>query len=306
MISLGSSATAIIIGGDTQLLHSAFPTSPVTIGPNLVLNPDSTAPGEYIVGAQTLIPGGPAAIIDGTAVALDQSGNFVIIDGTSTQNINPINPALTIGSETLTRSIAGQYILDGKTLVPGAPAITVGGTVISLDPAGTAVVVDGTNTIILSSFDNNGYPTVITLGSHRVTANQAGQFIIGSQTLAPGGSAAMIDGTVYTLPLSGTAPVPVLTLSSDKIGDHIIQGLGFTVTSQGNRTANDSYQSSVSMTENSSTTFVTGHAGESGKGNQSDNGTKNKLNNQGERVCDGILTLSWEALLFVVEFIALL
>lgn len=304
-ISLGSSATAIIIGGNTQFLQPSpvtDPIPPVTIGPNLILSPDPTVPGEYVIGAQTLIPGGPAAIVDGTAVALDQSGSFLIIDGTSTQNINGIASAITIGTETMTRNIAGQYVLDGKTLVPGAPAITVDGTVISLDPAGTAVVVDGTNTILLNSFDNNGYPTVITLGSHLITANQAGQFIIDGQTLAPGGSAATVGGTVFTLPLSGTVPVPILTLPTSQIGDYIIQGLGVTETSQGNGTTTSSYQSSVSTTENSSP-IDTGHANKSGNGNQSDTSTKK---NQGNRVCDTISVLSWEALLFGVEFMALL
>jgi len=227
------------MGGDPQLLPGTYPTAPVTIGPNLVLSPDPTAPGEYVVGAQTLIP--------------------------------------------------------------GAPAVTVDGTVISLDPAGTAVVVDRASTINVGSFGNNGYPTVITLGSHRITANQSGRFIIDSQTLIPGGPAATVDGTVYTLPMSGTAPVPILTLAltSDRTGDFIIQGLGVTTISHGTGTATIS---GVSVTENSST-FVTSLANESGKGSHSDTTTKK---NQAGRVCDTNLALSWEALLFGAEFIALL
>jgi hypothetical protein len=160
-----------------------------------------------------------------------------------------------------------------KTLIPGAPAITVDGTVISLDPAGTAVVVDGTNTIFLSSFDNNGYPTVITFGSHLITANQAGQFIIGSQTLAPGGSAATVNETVYTLPLSGTAPVPILTMSSTRIGDYIIQGLGVTTTSQGSGTTTSSSQSSIYAIENNSI-ISTDRADKSENGKPSSTSTK--------------------------------
>jgi hypothetical protein len=106
-----------VVGGTNTINLSSFdkgyPT-PITIGANLILSPDSTAPGEYIIGAQTLIPGGPAAIVDGTAVTLDQSGKFLIIDDTSTRNINPTAPTVTIGSETLARNPTGQCVLDGK------------------------------------------------------------------------------------------------------------------------------------------------------------------------------------------------
>ncbi|KAI4228095.1 MAG: hypothetical protein L6R36_001875 [Xanthoria steineri] len=49
-------------------------------------------------------------------------------------------------------------------------------------------------------------PTIITLNSTPYTANSASAFIIGTQTLAPGSPALIIDSTVYFLPLPSLWP----------------------------------------------------------------------------------------------------
>lgn len=314
-ISIAPYATALVIGTSTQLLpppHAASRTAPITIAPNLILspNPNPTAPPGYIIGAQTLIPGGPAAIIAGTAVALDISGNSLIIDGTSTRNINPTASALIIGSETLSRNPTGAYVLDGKTLVPGAAAITVDGTVVSLDPAGTAVVVDGTQTIDLGSFIDQGPPVAITLGAHPVTANPDGRFVIGSQTLRPGGSAVTVDGTVYELPPSGAAPVAVLTLPPGGLGALIMQGFDFGHSSTHNH-GSTGHTLSTTMTNDKpppSHTKDTGGGGKGKYGNENGNeldDTASRKKSEGNRLGKRTSALFWEASLLGIGFLGL-
>jgi hypothetical protein len=128
---------------------------PVIPLPGTTLTANSVS--KYVVGTQTLIPGGSAISISGTAVSLVPSATALVIGGSSTMNIvltpatqAPQPPAITLAGTTLTANSASQYVVGTQTMIPGGPAITVLGTVVALAPSATAIILGGSNTINLT------------------------------------------------------------------------------------------------------------------------------------------------------------
>jgi hypothetical protein len=125
------------------------------------------------------------------------------------------NGGVTAGGQIITANPTGGLVIDGQTLAPGGPAITVSGTPISLAPGATAIVV-GSSTMPIIVGDGNA-PTVLTVGGQTIMENPGGAFVIGSQTLAPGGPAITVSGTRISLApgatdiVIGTSTVPILT-----------------------------------------------------------------------------------------------
>lgn len=107
-----------------------------------------------------------------------------------------------------------QYLVLGKTLSPGGPAITVDGTTISLAPSATALVVNGQTTTITQPYYDAVYtstllPLLTLFDNNQVfTADRAGRYVLApGTTLAPGGSAVTVSGTTISLDATGTAVV---------------------------------------------------------------------------------------------------
>lgn len=128
--------------------------SPVTIGGQIIT---ANAASQYVISGQTLQPGGPAITVDGTTVSLLPSATAIVINGvTSTlaQAYGAIytstsSPLLTINNKVYTANRAGYYILGpGTTLIPGGPPVTISGTVISLEPRGTAAIIQGSTSMM--------------------------------------------------------------------------------------------------------------------------------------------------------------
>ena len=115
-----------------------------------------------VVAGQTLSIGGPAVIIAGTPISLGPSG---LIIGTSTLSLAHSAPTILINGHPVTANLASEYVIDGQTLMPGAPAITVSGTPISLAPSGTNVVIGGSTEavgvggLIMSGIGGSATPT---------------------------------------------------------------------------------------------------------------------------------------------------
>lgn len=174
-------------------------SAPVVIGPSSVV----------VVGTQTLRPGGPAVTVGGTAVALAPSATAIIVGGSSLplpqQNVRP-GQHHTIGNFGTNPVVIGPssvVTIGTQTLQPGGPAITLGpGTVVSLPPSGTALIVGGTTSVLpqVSSFAPHvAAPPILTVGSITLIPNAATQFFIEpGQTLIPGGTA-IIDGVKVSL-----------------------------------------------------------------------------------------------------------
>lgn len=200
-------ASQITIGGSTIQLPPGLTTSPSIVASGHPLTTNSA--GDFIVGSSVLHPGSPAIIVSNNPISLDASASQVIVGGSTIQLLPALTspPSVTIGGHPLTTNSAGAYVIASKTLTPGASAITIASTPLSLAPFATALIV-GSSTIPLppppSASENR--PLVIGSTTLPYSLNPTSSLlIIGSQTLTPGGPALTISSTPLSLAPSGTA-----------------------------------------------------------------------------------------------------
>ena len=106
-----------------------------------------------------------------------------------TSSEDPPPAVVTIGSSTITANSASGFVIASQTLTPGGE-ITHSGTILSLDPSGSAVIFGGITTQILTH-----------------TTSASAVFIIGSQTLSVGGPAVTASGTTYSMLAGGSSVV---------------------------------------------------------------------------------------------------
>jgi hypothetical protein len=130
---------------------------PIIIGTSTI-NPNSAS--QYIIGTQTLSPGGPAITTSGNIYSLAPlaSGGSLVINGVTQLPSTPIitgaplpattGAALVIGGSTITANSASQFVVGSQTLAPGGSALTVNGTTFSLPATGSVVVVNGVTTAL--------------------------------------------------------------------------------------------------------------------------------------------------------------
>lgn len=207
--SLAPSAAALVSDGSTVVLASPknriLDIKPpiLTIGSKTYV---ANSASQYVIGTQTLTPGGPGITIQGTPYSLAPSAK-ALIAGASTILLSPLyNAAPPPTASVLTAEPhASNYIIGTHTIIPGGPAVTINGVRYSLALSATALVSD-TQTIPLIHKDSRLLPA-ITIAGNTFTANPASQYIIGFQTLIPGGSPITISGTLYSLAPSATALV---------------------------------------------------------------------------------------------------
>lgn len=155
----------IVIGSTTIPLqpNEAGPEitgAPVPLAPALTIGTHTitaNAQTQYIIGDQTLAPGGPALTVSGTTLSLAPSATALVING-EISSINPplgviytteVPAALTFNNHIYTTNRAGYIVMGpGTTLIPGGSPITVSGTTLSLEHSGTVVVVQGTTSML--------------------------------------------------------------------------------------------------------------------------------------------------------------
>ncbi|KAK0317624.1 hypothetical protein LTR82_011393 [Friedmanniomyces endolithicus] len=185
----------------------------------------------FVVDGQTITPGGAPITVGTDTIAVAASATAIIVDGSTL----PI--AGSIGSSTvfnvngipITANPALAFPIAGQTLQAGGAPITVDDTTLSLVPGGTAVVIDGSTSII--SHQTPGAAAnipLLTIGSQTFTANAATQFSLApGETLTPGGvvtvsgttislasgaSAVVINGQTRNLAAPATTPAPQVTV----------------------------------------------------------------------------------------------
>jgi hypothetical protein len=205
----------VVVDGNTVAFNVAAPTGPpvLTVGGNTVTaNPK----GQFIVGTETLMPGGPAITVDGSTLSLAPSG-VAIVNGITQPLANaPVPtaaPALTVNGQPIPVTMIGGspffVVAPDQTLTPGT-VLTVDGTTYSMpsDHHGSAIVVNGQTSILRAG------ESVITLenGQH-ITASSVVDtpaYVLGpDQTLTPG-AVLTVDGTTYSMPTVASGSVVVI------------------------------------------------------------------------------------------------
>lgn len=158
VIQTSNGQTQVVVGSSTvPITLSPSIRGPITTAPLTIAGQTVTAngAGSFIIGTQTLAPGGPAITVSGTTVSLGPSGTIAVINGaTSTLasgpqiTAKPGPPPIIINGQTYTANSATQYIIGpGTTLTPGG-TVTIGGTIVSLSPSETQIVVAGTTSLL--------------------------------------------------------------------------------------------------------------------------------------------------------------
>lgn len=184
----------LYIGSSVLTLTGAPIPSVFRIGSQTV-TPD---PSGFLIAGTTIAPGGPAITISATRVSLDASSHLYI--GPSTMTLSTQGPQLifTVGSHTITPVPTG-FAIATTSIFPGGPAITVSGTVLSLDSSSHLRIGSSTMTLGAASSPT---PSIFTIGTQTLTVNPTG-LPIASTSLMPGGPAVTIAGTLLSLGQNG-------------------------------------------------------------------------------------------------------
>ncbi|KAF1917674.1 hypothetical protein BDU57DRAFT_555471 [Ampelomyces quisqualis] len=220
VVSLAPSAAFFIVGGSTQFLPAAAPSSGAVAAspPRIIIGsttitalPNQNNPGNtntnnninvaagptFVVAGQTLAPGGQAITVAGTTLSLVAGESSVVVNGVTSAveypSITSSQPRIVVGKSvfTLVPGPGTTFVIADQTLSPGGQAITVAGTVISLAPSASFVVVNG----VTSAFPNvvaaqiTGAPA-LTIGNNVFQPLQGTgrSYLVGSSTLTPGGA----------------------------------------------------------------------------------------------------------------------
>ncbi|KAF2873135.1 hypothetical protein BDV95DRAFT_593502 [Massariosphaeria phaeospora] len=211
-IVVPETGSAVVVGGNTVAVNSV-PTLPsvLTYGENKVT---ANAQGQYVVGTQTLTPGG-VVTVDGSTLSLGPSGTIAVVNGV-TQTLEPNSPGvpnLTLNGQTFSASVVDgttAIIYEGQTLSPGA-AITVSGTTYSMpaSASGSVVlaVVDGITSTLGQSVTAAAALTIDGKTYSASVRDGTTEYSLGPNTTLKPGEAITISGTTYSLDPKGTALV---------------------------------------------------------------------------------------------------
>ena len=170
-----------------------------------------------------------------------------VVAGSSIITMNPyatpLNdataPVITIGGQSLSTVSASNYHIGGQTPNPGSPTITVDNICYSLAPSAIALVSDGSTIALLPSIDGSPKlgPPVIIIENQEYTANSASQYLVGTQTLAPGSKAVTVNDVPYSLApsaaaiISGSITIPLASSPSRTRPPITIDGTTYTANS---------------------------------------------------------------------------
>ena len=176
----------------------------------------TAVPDVIAVAGTTLTRGAPPMTLSGTPILF---GSSALVVGTSTVHL------VTSVAEPITTTIAGQAItaapnvvaIADSTLDPGAPATTIDGTLLSLNTAGQFIV--GSKTLAFAS----AAPKTLTtnIAAQAITAAPNGIVVAGA-TLSPGAPGTTLDGTLISLDTAsqliiGSKTIPLQAAASASI-----------------------------------------------------------------------------------------
>lgn len=215
-VSVAANGASAVVGGLTEDLGASASSEPAITFDGSTYHPITGAPSDYVVGSQTLTPGG-VITVSGTPISLATNGASAVI-GSSTQNLQMTKPPLTFGGSTYYPvGPSSDYVIDGQTITPGA-STTISGTPISLASDGATAVVGTSTEDLLPSLTSGA---VLTIGGQSFTPNPT-SFVVAGKTMTVGGSA-IISGTPMVLEpggtlMVGTSEIPLATASGKLTG----------------------------------------------------------------------------------------
>ena len=202
------------------LIPSVAPKS--TAAPQLVPNPGPSVDSSSDIAAPDI---GLASLI---LAALNPDPSAAVnnedpADYQASVNVDSLRyaansqPVINVDGQPFTADPATQYIIGSQTISMGSSAIYINGVSFLTIPAAT----------ITASVEN--LDLVLTIDGTQFSANSAGQYIVGSQTLNPGGSSTFA-GVPYAVPSSVTAIISaghtMALLPQDTANAQVLLNLG--------------------------------------------------------------------------------
>ena len=196
-ISVAPGSIKAVVGPSTQQVVNQPAPEPIIAGGNTLHSSD----GHFEVGGQTVEPGSPAITVQNTPISIAPGGASAVI-GSSTVDLGSSSfqsPVLVAGQAL--KPTGEKFVIDGQTIAPGAPAITIHSTPISI-PAGANSAVIGSSTIVL--------PEIVganpLIGAQTLTPSGS-NFVISGHTIHPGMPATTIKSTPYSIAADGSHAV---------------------------------------------------------------------------------------------------
>ena len=221
------------------IIYNAFGRSgPEVDGSSASLPPQSV----FIIGAQTftanptgfkvndaaITAGGTGYTVDGTKFSLGQSG-ILAIGGSTVSLANPFSiTVLAVAGQTFTPNPSG-FPIAGSIVSAGGPAVTVGGTAISLDPSGV-LAIDGSTISLTTPSPTPFAAEAFTVAGQTFTPNPFA-FAVAGTTISADGPAVTMSGTVISLGQNGVLSIGSSTISLPSPSD-ISPGRIYTVAGQ--------------------------------------------------------------------------
>ena len=155
VISLGRSG-ALTLGSNTISLQSPSPTPATTTAFTVAGQTFTPNPSAFSIAGTTISAGGPAVTVAGTVISLQPSGTLILASSTilllASQTAAP--PVQNIDGFSV-EAQSSLAIVDGVTIRPGAPDVTVDGHNVSLEAGGSTLDV-GTGRFAMATGVANG------------------------------------------------------------------------------------------------------------------------------------------------------
>lgn len=177
-------------------------TAVITIA-SLDLSTNSAS--EFKIGSQTVVPGSAPVLVSVNKHSIDASAPKIATNDITKPLSRSEEPQLKYASVISTGSdrtanAVSDNIVGKQVLSPAGNPIIVSETTYSLVVQASAVVINGVTNTLPTYRDTNPNPTaVLSIGSLRLTADTASEYILDSKTLSPGGTPIVVSGTTYSL-----------------------------------------------------------------------------------------------------------
>lgn len=226
------------VPGLNSQVATAVPAAAVNAVANVVISSTNAQGGVVVTTSQA-----PGVVITSTNAQGSQIVTTMPVVSPQVLDNAPKPAPVVVDGHTLTTNTESQYIIAGQTLTPNTPLVLGSGssaTPIILQTSGiNPVLIIGSSTTTLhltSSAPITTPPSAITIGTQIITPNAQGQYIVGTQTLTPGGeivvggttppggTAAVVGGT--TVSLAPSATQAVLGTSTEGLAPYIAGGFG--------------------------------------------------------------------------------
>ena len=143
-ISLPPSGSALIVGGSNTIHFGT--TNTLSIGSQAVAISQISASADFVIGDQTLTPGGLITVAN-TPISLPTSGSSLIIGGSDTIALGA-GQTISVGSQAVVISqltTSSALVADSQIVAPGSQAV-ISGVTVSVPTQGTDVIIDGSTT----------------------------------------------------------------------------------------------------------------------------------------------------------------